>query len=364
MNLRRLNAYKGEQNREDLYSKILSNARFRDGLSIELKDYNEALIESGYGITRPQLLKYDKIDLRGIMSYKNDILSSIPDFENIPFNRKILADNYWFCYIPCFTCGVFQLNTARYIKYEIESMDISNNCYILTVQDYLRHHDYWEVGVKATAELHFPVVDKEKIISEEIMKTPWEFVDIDIRNSVTFKDLYRAIPIEKMNWTTAQIEFWEKYIVPYAESVENGIHKYKNCGSSENLMHIFLFCVILSNELLLQYKPKSDRKNKSGIQVKIEKGSDLGEPQKDKIIHAIGPICIKSEKTPKLYTKSRTVHYKTAVWKAKGGVRHMQDGRLVPFKESIRRRKCLKSDNSNVPQSIIQLKGNKKHKTE
>ena len=67
----------------------------------------------------------------------------------------------------------------------------------------------------------------------------------------------------------------------------------------------------------------------------------------------------------KLPTKETVIRYKTAVWKSRGGVRRLKNGKLIPFKESIKHRKYLKDTTENIPQSVIKFnKNNKEERNE
>lgn len=76
-----------------------------------------------------------------------------------------------------------------------------------------------------------------------------------------------------------------------------------------------------------------------------------------KIVRTVGGIKMTSPKPPRLPSSDSVIHYKTAVWTARGGVRRMKNGKLVPFKESVRHRKCLQKEDDQVPQTTIRLKG-------
>lgn len=76
-----------------------------------------------------------------------------------------------------------------------------------------------------------------------------------------------------------------------------------------------------------------------------------------KIVRTVGGIKMTSPKPPRLPSADSVIHYKTAVWTARGGVRRMKNGKLVPFKESVRHRKCLQKEDDQVPQTTIRLKG-------
>ena len=116
--------------------------------------------------------------------------------------------------------------------------------------------------------------------------------------------------------------------------------------------------IVVANYELWLNKPKAIREKKAEEKQHVKKTSvaDEAASQPKKLTRVVGGIKMQSAKVPRFPTKESVVHYKTAVWKARGGVRRMKDGRLIPFKESVRHRKCLQKDN-DVPANHLILKG-------
>ena len=86
---------------------------------------------------------------------------------------------------------------------------------------------------------------------------------------------------------------------------------------------------------------------------------------KKRLVRTVGTaLKITSEKPPKQPTPATVIKYKTPVWTARGGVRRLKSGKLVPFKESVRHRKCLqdKTQNQNIPASTLIIRDNFKKK--
>lgn len=81
-------------------------------------------------------------------------------------------------------------------------------------------------------------------------------------------------------------------------------------------------------------------------------------------VRTIGVIKVTSADIPRKATMDTIRKYKVAVWKARGGIRRMKDGRLIPFKECIKHRKALEGtpfaeQNQTPAQTILRLKDNR-----
>lgn len=68
---------------------------------------------------------------------------------------------------------------------------------------------------------------------------------------------------------------------------------------------------------------------------------------------------LKSAAVPKRATPDTVRKWKVPSWKARGGVRRMRDGRLIPFKESIRHRKALMDKDNSVLPVTLKMKDNR-----
>lgn len=350
-----------------------------------LQEYNLALIDKGYAIRRGELRKLDIIDLRQVLTYNQKPYQQqtnkhmLPDLLTASYRLdKVLLDS-WYHLIPCFHHGVIQLNDARYIQYEILKIDTIANTLDIRIKDYARIDDIWQIGVQTT--IHYdchimtlntnPLVETKNAIYEmlgidlsEDNTKDMEFLTNSIINwfitkyatntdTITYADIYHLIPLSEFRWTDSQKKSWENLVVHYAE---NNIERLKQSDTSpaKELTKIFTYAVLLSNKLLQDYKPKAVRN--SNPQTKRTVIADKSSEQPHKLVRTIGPIKMTSIKPPKLPSEETVVKYKTAVWKSRGGVRRLKNGKLVPFKESIKHRKCLQDVTKDTPQSIIKLK--------
>lgn len=353
-----------------------------------LKEYNFALIDHGYAIKRSELRKRDTIDLRKAVTYNGKSYAekpngiAIPDipFGNMSLDRTLI--NSWYTLIPCFHNGVIQLNDARYIQYDILNIDTIQATLDIRLTDYNRMDNIWQIGVQTTAHYDCHILNQDAnplIQMQEIMtasaENDGELTDNMIRdvmtnsvlfyfiknfvtnhNDVTYENIYTLIPPETMKWSASTQTTWNDLITRYAKH-NREILEERGTTPAKELTKIFTQAVLLSNMLLEQHKPKAVRTNKTTQTPRTVVPDETAE-QPHKLVRTVGPISMTSTKPPKLPTKETVIRYKTAVWKSRGGVRRLKNGKLVPFKESIKHRKCLKNTTETIPQSVIRFQQN------
>lgn len=352
-----------------------------------LKEYNFMLIDKGYAIKRSELRKKDTIDLRQAVTYDNEPYNkksnawSLPDmpFGNISLDEILI--NSWYTLIPCFHNGVIQLNDARYIQYDILNIDTIAATIDIKLTDYSRMNNIWQIGIQTTVHYDCHILNQKTteslIQTKEAMTTSMNADNDTVRNAIAnsiflffinnyvtnydnlnYEDIYTLIPPKIMKWSKSTQNVWNELIIKYAKQ---NYKKLKQNGTTpaKELTKVFTQAVLLSNMLLEQHKPKAIRNNNT-THTKKTIIPDKTAEQPRKLIRTVGPISMTSVKPPKLPTKETVIRYKTAVWKSRGGVRRLKNGKLVPFKESIKHRKCLKDTTENIPQSIIQFKKNNK----
>lgn len=358
---------------------ILSNDA--DELGQMIKEYSEKLIDKGLMMRRKDLRKKDTIDLRQVLIYEGSktyeefCQSRTKDTDTAiapispPISEELLKfmiSQSWYCLIPCFNEGIIQINKNRYLYYKILNIDTTQNTLELMIQDYSCMRNFWESCTQIsmcfdfsniqndtnTKELQKQLTNPEKhtafatIISK--MTT-----NVRTTNEITPEKRYRQIPYDELKWNTHQQHLWENIIIKNASKIEQrNTQKYKR---SQTIMlgMLFLQMIVLSNFMLYQHKPKAIRQNKQ-TQKRITV-ADKNSTQPQKITRTVGGIRMTSVKPPKLPTQETVIHYKTATWKARGGVRRMKNGKLVPFKECTKHRKCLQHTDT-TPQSIIKFK--------
>lgn len=334
-------------------------------LTEELRQYYDKLINSGVMFKRSDLKKMKMIDMRDICTYNrhygnSDLDSCIPDVSGSRITDDFLWNNFWYCYIPCFNEGVLQLNKARYLYWKIKKLNIAERTMDIFVCDYNRISEIWQMGTNLNAHFIFEPSEIVQKYSQEILRrkiSEDSLMRVRLVDYQTSSQIYKIIPIDNFNWNHREIEIW-KHMVSISEAAEHNLRK-KNTNAGLELLKIFTHFILVANQELYFNKPKADRKaNSQKKKVKIEAGEVL---HSDKIVRVVGGIKMTSEKPPRMPSKESVIKYKTAVWTARGGIRHMKNGKLVPFRESVRHRKCLQSDaNDNIPVTKIIMKGTKK----
>lgn len=328
-----------------------------------LREYNDALLCAGIAMSRAEIKTKNRIDLRGLCTYekykgKADEKNLVPDVDGKRLTSEFLYSNYWYCYIPCFSEGVLQLNTDRYVYWKVAKVDTTENAMDVFICDYNRIGGVWQMGVSTDVHYRFWDVDKvrERYTVDTVRYvTVSGGVNVQLDNCREYSKIYRLLPMDSFSWSEKEREIWNKFIAN-AEADEKQNLSLKGSNSCYELSKIFTHFVMLSNQELWLNKPKAVRSGRSTSET-VRK-TKVGE-RKDvkKIVRTVGGIKMTSPKPPRLPSADSVIHYKTAVWTARGGVRRMKNGKLVPFKESVRHRKCLQKEDDQVPQTTIRLKG-------
>lgn len=328
-----------------------------------LREYNDALLCAGIAMSRAEIKTKNRIDLRGLCTYekykgKADEKNRIPDIDGKRLTSEFLYSNYWYCYIPCFSEGVLQLNTDRYVYWKVAKVDTTENAMDVFICDYNRIGGVWQMGV--STDVHYQFWDADKVRERYTVDTVRYVtvsggVNVQLDNCREYSKIYRLLPMDSFSWSEKEREIWNKFIAN-AETDEKQNLSLKGSNSCYELSKIFTHFVMLSNQELWLNKPKAVRSGRSTSET-VRK-TKVGE-RKDvkKIVRTVGGIKMTSPKPPRLPSADSVIHYKTAVWNARGGVRRMKNGKLVPFKESVRHRKCLQKVDDQVPQTTIRLKG-------
>lgn len=318
-----------------------------------LFQYNDKLIEAKVSMRRSELKQKDFVDVRNICTYERtaeitDMKSRLPDVNMGQIQNKFLKQMYWYCYIPCFNEGVYQLNDARYIYWKIKEINVTKQHMEIFVCDYMRNYGIWQMGVNANATWDFTEKPEQFSIDSH------NHVEIKLKDYQLFSQIYQIISYDIMHWNEMERAIWQKYVIQNAKVQEDSLNEKHHTNNAAELVKLFTYFTLIINEELYFNKPKAIRKNKTDAKKTI-----IVEENKapKKITRMVGNIKMESVKIPKCPTKESVVHYKTAIWKARGGVRRMKNGKVIPFKESIRHRKCLQNnEKQEIPQTTLRFR--------
>ena len=319
-----------------------------------VRDYNLALIDKGLACSSSQLKSMDTIDMTAVATHSTDP-SAIP--ESDAFNDPDYVDyvdnidNMFLRAIPCISSGVLRINTTRYIRFEMKSVDVPGKTFSVWVQDYTNFSGLWSPGVSGTVTASFQADNRSVSLS-----VPGD-------DAMTFGRMYRLLDYKKdLHWTDYDIGVWKSFQLKYTDDCEKAVAS-RNTNGIQELARVFLRYMALLNYYLERNKPKAIRQpvKKKQAPAATEKTEQLevqtAQPPK-RLVRQVGMALVTTVKPPKAPTEDSVRHYKTPVWKARGGVRRLKSGKLVPFKESIRHRKALLNQNSEIPQSMIRVINN------
>ena len=327
-----------------IYNKVQKNTLLHTSRREAVqKEYCQELIKRGLAITRSELKSKDRIDVRPMLNNGEDDLTSneLPTNailklkeeynKNIDFNVWKSVTGYY-CQIPCYSEGSLQLTSHNYIYWKILTLDMSTGITKIYLKNYVAYDSCWLPAVEGIAEFH----------------ADWNCYFEDTK---TMSDIMKLIPVSEFLWSKEDKLIWNT-LVKACEDFDENLYKQYETTMFKNIVSAFIKCIIITNYKLSQTKPVADRKSTN----RKYTTAAITVEQPKKIIRTIGDIVFSSVKPPKSSSKETVIKYKVASWKARGGLRHMKDGRVIPFKESIRHRKCLNTDQAtNVPVSVLKV---------
>lgn len=307
--------------------------------------YNLAMCHKGFALKRGQLRKKDLIDMRNLL-HASDTTSkhSIPNITMFENESDFIDANEWYAFVPCFTEGVLQINAGRYIYWNIIEVTY-NKTMKLFIKDYTAIEQGWEGGVEGTIDCSFDA-DGQKFVS----------------TSADYKlctHHYTVLDLESLGWTPYDIAIWTGLILAGTKKMDEKMRDTHGTNAFSELIRLFTNLIVKVNYQLYIHKTsktiytKKDKSKKGETSVEI---IDTDAPKK--LVRIIGDMSVNSVQKPRLPTEKTVMRYSIASWKCRGGLRHMKDGRIIPFKESIHHRQCMKKT-ADIPQSIITFKKEK-----
>ncbi len=313
-----------------------------------MRQFNMALIDNGFGMKRSQIKKLNNVDFTPLFTTQPEDEVTVIDMPAFHYPEYIAwlkeqeaagPDNAFVLTIPCFDECVYRLNKNRYVHIKIVDIDMKNHTVTLWVQDYCARN-MWEPGPRGN-------------IMACMKQSPDGAPTFDIKSSagLDYYDLYANANKYVKGWNPTDKDAWQA-IVNYSKNFQKQLAQRGTTAGIELGSIIFRYTGML-NYMLHANKPKTSRKPKnSSITAKSQPVEAPQKPSDEPRTRTIGLITVKSVSVPRQSTVERVYHYKTASWTARGGVRHMKDGRVIPFRESVRRRKALigTSLDTNAPE--------------
>ena len=289
-----------------------------------IKDYNFKLIDHGLAVKRSQLRKNDTINVQDICEYSNDDEWSLP---KIPFGKFDIEQtiyempDLWHYLIPCFKTGILQLNTARYIYFDVLDSNVENKSIMVELIDYFRDDSIWQRGISEIVAFNLKDfnqatfqrkmsnyatqlllkqkgdLSRNEIFTKINLAVLGNFIrDVIIENTqMTYADIYQWLSKDDLKWTNYQYDLWKKIIVTYSQKFLDLTERQQHF---DFLLIWYTAFIITSNIAIEQTKAHPDE-----IQEQCVK-SKTSEP--DKIITTIQNIKFTSKEPIKLI-KDETV---------------------------------------------------------
>lgn len=315
-----------------------------------LTKHMEYLVNKGAAQKFSDLMKLDMIDLRDALHYEHSVSPALisedvrlPEELDWAWMPKDLPEKlHGYGLIPCIQKGSFRINRHRFLYFEVKEVNVSEDFFVVFVRDYLRINDNWQTGV----EVEFRV---NGISGTDINTFTGNIGIISKRGNC---EIYRDIPDNFINNSMAK-EIWQ-LVINNADYVRS--EREKHAGNEfADIINLFCAMAYLSNYILMLNKPKAIRKKSAGNSVKKAVVSDISENIPKRIVRNVGSMRISSEKVPKVPSSETVTHYKVAVWKARGGIRHYKNGKVTTFAPCVKHRQCLKKSADNTASVTLKL---------
>lgn len=353
------------------------------------RQQRKALTNSGYGLTKKQLMKKDTIDLRplipeGTIILHPDTLYDYPLRQSKEYMDYLMSmrtlENAFCLAVPPLSDFVFRLNNGRWFHVKLEKIDLPHWKITYQLQDYVMKDGLFRPGVQCIANIRFNEIAEQKkdVLKELRGDVPPLNANIHIEKSTTAQDLNRMVPYQELGWNDTDITMWEAYDEKYAKAAMKKMDE-KDTSGAEQLTRLTAMYIALTNYMLHANKPVISRKERPDAKPqtipKVPKDNNKDDQQTlipeppERRVRTVGAIKVTSADIPRRPTMETIRHYKIAVWKARGGIRHMKDGRLIPFKECIKHRKALEgtpfAEQNQLPaQTVLRLKDNRENSSE
>lgn len=315
-----------------------------------LTRHMEYLVSKGAAHKFSDLMKLDMIDLRDALHYEHSVSPAIinedvrlPEELDWAWMPKDLPEKlHGYGLIPCIQKGSFRINRHRFLYFEIKEVNVPEDFFVVFIRDYSRMNGSWQAGV----EVEFRV---NGISGTDINVFTGNIGIISKRGNC---EIYRDIP-DGFFADGAEKEIWQ-LVVNNADYVRGEREKYAG-NEFADIINLFCAMAYLSNYILMLNKPKAVRRKSAGNSGKKAVVSDISENMPKRIVRNIGSMKISSEKVPRVPSPETVTHYKVAVWKARGGIRHYKNGKITTFAPCVKHRQCLKRAGSDAVPVTLKL---------
>jgi hypothetical protein len=342
----------------------------------ELGDlYNRAVVNHGLAKSRGELKSLNLIDLRefyygsvkdaearepkGTEFPVTEILSALRTATD-GIDKETVYNEYGTCLvIHCFEEGTIWLTQKQFVYWRVLDIDLEHNVVVTFVKRYLSGSYQWMPQEEGVLHIYLDPSDKPQTLHDGDTGDTYEIpYNVFVEDYKSMPELLTLLdPVKDLNWSREQQIVFNSTILTKA-IVNEKLAGEQNTSAFKVLSTLFATIIFTINLKLYAEKPKIVRRKSGKVTAEACSKEELNKSKM--LTRYVGNIRIKSEKVPKLPTKDTVVKYKTPVWHARGGVRHLKDGRVIHFKESVRHRKCLMEkfpeQNFDTPQSVITIR--------
>lgn len=314
-----------------------------------LRDFNQRLVDELGMMRRRDVKSKDIVDLRPVLDLKN-----IPDWQapdpSLDLQDKLYAaQDYYYCYIPCFEEGVYHINAGRYIYWKVTDMDLARHRMMLWLQDFVYYSDGagWQPGVHGNVAWRFDDPDTavhDAFVGKTRMKCEYAATDDAVKDYVA---MYRLLDVKKFGWSRNDLADWDRLVVNYARKACAMMLQKTGKNNLDSLAAMFTSYTVKTNRILSEHKaaaksrPASKAEHEAYLREKAEaKKSGTKPAAQERRVRVVGPISVTSRSKPKPGHRA-VANYTKAAWKTRGHLRTLKSGKKIYVRESVHRRKSL-----------------------
>lgn len=318
-----------------------------------LTEYSAAMTSLGYGKTRDEIFGLDMVDISeaAALLREDEILTGF-------FGEWLESMDPFLPLVPCFENGCLYLGQDGYIHWQLRSVDVENKTMHVHLMFYTNEQDIWIPMVSGQYKIFIDDEDTDQEAMITIMPEPPD------DKSLVFDDyhmLYKAIPMAKLGWTEPEKILWTDMVLEYARKNKIFMHEFK-LTNGVCMARLFITMMNILSYHLAMYdasRPKSgptEARERKIIAIRADKPAD----QPERKLRTIGAISVFSAKRPQPVTRESLIQYKTAVWTARGHIRHLKSGKAVYIHPQVKRRRCLTDEAPDLqpPRQTIMITNN------
>lgn len=317
------------------------------------REYKDEMIKAGISMRYSEIKKKDTIDLRSLQPDPSDtgstkLFSSYPVTKSEKYRDylKNLDRQSALCNaIPPLSECVFRLSETQRIHVKVMEIDEPGFTVTLKLDLYVGNGSAFDITTSSTLKFIF-MEDMHVVVKK-------------MDGCFTAYEQNKRIPHRTLEWNQNDVTLWETINEQYYKEYYSALLDVTKKTNDDNdecvaLGHTAMMAISICNYMLETNKVSTKRTSRTHTKSTMASSDAIESTKNELKVRTIGTIKVTSKDMPRKVTIENIRHYRTPIWKARGGIRHYKNGKTVRFKESIRVRKALADQ--VTPEQIASLR--------